>query len=126
MKALFIEPMLCVPTSELLSGPESSYELKLDGYRGLAIKAGGRCKLLSTQWQRPERRFPEITGALQHLPDDTVIDGEIVALDTQTTGVIQSSRELAWPRETALKPERRNLTLGGHLRFNDLSPIDRK
>ena len=33
MKADFIAPMRCVTTSEVLSGPEGCYELKLDGYR---------------------------------------------------------------------------------------------
>ena len=75
MKASSIEPMLCVPTSEPPSGPEWSYELKLDGYRGLAIKAAGRCKLLSRNGKDLSVRFPETTMSLQRLPDDTVIDG---------------------------------------------------
>jgi DNA ligase D-like protein (predicted ligase) len=83
MKASFIEPMLCVPTSELPSGPEWSYELKLDGYRGLAIKAAQKCKLLSRNGKDLSDRFPEITWGLEHLPDDTVIDGEIVALNAE-------------------------------------------
>lgn len=41
MKALFIEPMLCVATSDLPCGSGWSYEVKLDGYSGLAIKAAG-------------------------------------------------------------------------------------
>jgi hypothetical protein len=35
--------MFCVRTFELPAGPEWSYELKLDGYRGLAIKAAACC-----------------------------------------------------------------------------------
>jgi ATP-dependent DNA ligase len=83
MKAHFIEPMLCGATSELPLGPEWSYELKLDGYRGLAIKTGGLRKLLSRNGKDLSTRFPEIARALQPLPDDTMIDGEIVALDAE-------------------------------------------
>jgi bifunctional non-homologous end joining protein LigD len=83
MKAHLIEPMLCGATSELRLGPEWSYELKLDGYRGLAIKTGGLRKLLSRNGKDLSTRFPEITRALQPPPDDTMIDGEIVALDAE-------------------------------------------
>src|SRR5215831_8313693 len=95
MKALFIEPMLCGETSVLPTGPEWSYELKLDGYRGLAIKTGARCKLLSRNRKDLSTRFPEITRALQPLPDDTMIDGEIVALDAEgrpSFSLLQNSR----------------------------------
>ena len=95
MMADFIEPMLCSTTSELPSGPEWSYELKLDGYRGLAIKTGGRRKLLSRNGKDLSTRFPEITRVLQPLPDDTMIDGEIVALDAEgrpSFSLLQNSR----------------------------------
>ena len=95
MKANFIEPMLCSATSELPSGPDWSYELKLDGYRGLAIKTSGRRKLLSRNGKDLSARFPEITMALQPLPDDTMIDGEIVALDGEgrpSFSLLQNSR----------------------------------
>ncbi len=39
-KATFVEPMLCVPASSLPQGPDCEYELKLDGYRAIAFKAG--------------------------------------------------------------------------------------
>jgi len=95
MKAHFIEPMLCGAVSELPSGPEWSYELKLDGYRGLAIKAGGLCKLLSRNGKDLTARFRVITRALQPLPDDTMLDGEIVALDGEgrpSFSLLQNSR----------------------------------
>ena len=95
MKALFVEPMLCGATSKLPSGPEWLYEVKLDGYRGLAIKTGGRRKLLSRNGKDLSARFPEITTALQPLPDDTMVDGEIVALDHQgrpSFSLLQNSR----------------------------------
>jgi len=95
MKAYFIEPMLCSATSELPAGPEWSYELKLDGYRGLAIKTGERHKLLSRNGKDLSTRFPEIARALRPLPNDTMIDGEIVALDGEgrpSFSLLQNSR----------------------------------
>jgi ATP-dependent DNA ligase len=46
-KARFIEPMLLQRTSSLPEGPESSYQVKLDGYRALAIKTDRKVLLRS-------------------------------------------------------------------------------
>jgi ATP-dependent DNA ligase len=42
IKAGFIPPMLLLRTERLPEGPNWLYELKLDGYRALAIKSGGK------------------------------------------------------------------------------------
>ncbi len=39
--AAFIEPMLLVRSDTLPEGPNWAYELKLDGYRALAVRSGG-------------------------------------------------------------------------------------
>ncbi len=44
-RASFIEPMLLLRAERLPEGPNWSYELKLDGYRALAIKSGGKVQL---------------------------------------------------------------------------------
>jgi ATP-dependent DNA ligase len=46
-KAKFISPMLLLRTEKLPEGPEWFVELKLDGYRSLAIKTGGKVQLRS-------------------------------------------------------------------------------
>lgn len=71
--------MLLAPTTRLPEGP--TYELKLDGYRALAIKSGGRVELRSRKNKDFSPRYPAIVQALSSMPDDTVLDGEIVALD---------------------------------------------
>ena len=80
-KAGFIELMLLLRTDRLPESPNQSYELKLDGYRALAIKTGGRVKLRSRNDNDFNGRYPAIVNALSAMPDETVIDGEVVALD---------------------------------------------
>lgn len=79
--AHFIEPMLCLAVSELPNGPQWEYELKLDGYRAIGLRARGRTLLLSRNGKDFTQRFQAIARALEALPDETVIDGEVVALD---------------------------------------------
>jgi bifunctional non-homologous end joining protein LigD len=59
------------------------YELKLDGYRALAIKRGGKIQLRSRNDNDFNSRYPRIVEALADMPDETVIDGEVVALDEE-------------------------------------------
>src|SRR6202451_1184007 len=80
-KAGFIEPMLILRTEKLPEGVEWLVELKLDGYRALAIKSGGKVHLRSRNDNDFNARYPGVVKALATMPDDTVIDGEVVALD---------------------------------------------
>ena len=75
----FIEPMLALAVTKLPEGPAWSYELKFDGYRALALKAAGGVRLLSRNGKDFTKRFAAIAVALERLPDDTVIDCEIIA-----------------------------------------------
>src|SRR6202158_6114926 len=73
--------MLCLAVPKLPEGPEWQLELKLDGYRGIGIKSNGRAHLASRNGKNFSERFPTVTRALDRLPDETVIDGEIVAVN---------------------------------------------
>jgi bifunctional non-homologous end joining protein LigD len=73
--------MLLQPTERLPEGSSWSYELKLDGYRALAIKTCGSVRLRSRNDNDFNRHYPAVVQALEALPDETVIDGEVVALD---------------------------------------------
>ena len=81
--AEFIEPMLLLRTEQLPEGPEWLVELKLDGYRAIAFKAGGKVHLRSRNDNDFNSRYPGIVKALASMPDETVIDGEVVALDPE-------------------------------------------
>ncbi len=78
-KAGFIEPMLLRRTGELAKAAEWLYEL--DGYRALAINSACRVQLRSRNDNDFSVRYPAIVRGLASLPAETVIDGEVVALD---------------------------------------------
>ena len=75
--------MLLLRTEKLPEGPDWAYEIKLDGYRALAFKTGGKLQLRSRNDNDFAPRYPSIAKALASLPDDTAVDGEIVALDAE-------------------------------------------
>jgi len=60
-----------------------AYELKLDGYRAIATKTNGAVRLWSRNGHSFNARYPAIVRGLAKLPEDTVVDGEVVALDAE-------------------------------------------
>ena len=75
--------MLLLSAGKLPQGPDWLYEIKLDGYRALAIKAGGGVQLRSRNDNDFTARYAPIMAALRALPDETVVDSEVVALDEE-------------------------------------------
>ena len=95
----FVEPMLLLRTEKLPQGVDWLYELKLDGYRALAIKTGGKVHLRSRNDKDFTTRYPAIVKALAAMPDETVIDGEVVALDGDAEATLIHEREEALRRQ---------------------------
>jgi hypothetical protein len=56
-------------------------ELKHDGYRAIAFKSDGKLYLRSRNNKDFADRYPKLLKGLEELPDETVIDGEVVAFD---------------------------------------------
>src|SRR5256885_5485312 len=81
--ARFIEPMLLLRTDSLPSGEQWLYELKLDGYRAIGFKRNGDVSLRSRNDNDFSGRYPAVVKALGKLPDNTVVDGEVVAFDQE-------------------------------------------
>jgi DNA ligase D-like protein (predicted ligase) len=83
-KAKFIAPMLLLKTDRL---PDDAsrwlYQLKLDGYRAIAYKTGGKLHLRSRNNKDFASRYPAVVSGLAKLPDETIIDGEVVAFDEE-------------------------------------------
>jgi len=80
-RVTFVEPMQCLGVPTLPEGPEWTYEIKLDGFRLQAVKTAGGTTLYSRRGNVLNAKFQSIADALEGLPEDTVIDGEIVALN---------------------------------------------
>jgi DNA ligase D-like protein (predicted ligase) len=97
-EASFLEPMECLAVAKLPEGAEWVYEIKLDGYRAVAINVKGKLSLVSRKRKSFNKQYPYIIEALSDLPDNTVVDGEIVALDDvgrPNFSVLQHSRSQA-------------------------------
>jgi bifunctional non-homologous end joining protein LigD len=79
----FIESMECLPVTQIPEGRQWTFEIKLDGFRLEAVKNSGKTTLYSRRGNVLNKKFPYIAQALEDLPDATVLDGEIVALDPE-------------------------------------------
>ena len=74
--------MLLLRTEALPDDPQRwTYQLKLDGYRAIAFKRKATLFLRSRNNNDFTLRYPAVVQGLAGLPDDTVIDGELVAFD---------------------------------------------
>ena len=74
--------MQCKPVTALPAGEKWTFEIKFDGYRCIAVKRGREVTLFSRHEKVLNRRFPE-SWRLASLEGDFVLDGELVALDSQ-------------------------------------------
>jgi hypothetical protein len=81
VKPRFIEPMLLLRMERLPEGPEWVYENQAGRLPCPCLQNGGKLSLRSRNDNDFALRSPSIAKALASLPDDTAVDGEIVALD---------------------------------------------
>ena len=72
-----LAPMLATAAAALPEGSEWTYEVKWDGYRALAVKAGRRVELVSRNGKDLTRDNPTLVAAVADLKiSDVVLDGE--------------------------------------------------
>lgn len=67
----------------LLRTDKLSLEAEFDGCRAIAFKSGGGVQLRLRNDNDFTLRYPDIVEALAAMPDESVIDGEVVALDAE-------------------------------------------
>src|ERR1700693_2895649 len=73
----FVEPMMASAVRELPGGGNWIYEIKLDGYRALALKSGTEVQLVSRNRTSFSRNYPDLIDSLKKLPArSATIDGE--------------------------------------------------
>jgi DNA ligase D-like protein (predicted ligase) len=101
VKAGFIEPMLLLRTDNL---PDDAvrweYQLKFDGYRAIAFKTDKKVHLRSRNDNDFSARYARVLPGLAGLPNETVVDGELVALDEEgrpSFGALQNYGSLDIP-----------------------------
>jgi bifunctional non-homologous end joining protein LigD len=75
-----LRPMLAEPGDLPFSDPAWLFELKYDGYRLLAAREGARARLRYRSGDDATALFPEVVKAIEMLPGDAVLDGEVVVL----------------------------------------------
>jgi DNA ligase-1 len=80
-----VEPMLASPAADVAEAlewlGEAAFELKLDGARIQAHKAGGEVRVFSRGLRDVTAAVPEVVDALQSLSArELILDGEVIAL----------------------------------------------
>ena len=97
----FIQPMLLLKTDALPDdGERWAYQLKVDGYRAIAFKRDGVVQLRSRNDHDFNGRYAPVLRGLAALPNDTVIDGELVAFDADgrpSFGALQHAPSASTP-----------------------------
>jgi bifunctional non-homologous end joining protein LigD len=80
----FVPPMLATPVDGAFSSPDWLFEVKWDGYRVEAVVRGGRARIWTRNRKDAATYFPDLAGPAPWIrAADAIVDGEMVALDTQ-------------------------------------------
>ncbi|MBE8715069.1 DNA ligase D [Sphingobacterium hungaricum] len=74
-------PMLATLSERIPDDGEWIFEQKLDGYRAIASIAKKKVSLKSRNELSFAKQFPSILKALESIPHEVILDGEIVAFD---------------------------------------------
>lgn len=97
-----IKPMLAKLTDAPFDDPHWIYEIKWDGYRAIAEIQKGKIRLYSRNNQEFNAAYPDIVTALEEIPHDVILDGEIVAVDKEGKFQFQLLQEYRKHKEIRL------------------------
>lgn len=79
----FISPMLATLMKEPFDSADWLFEIKWDGFRGLAFVDNGKVILKSRTNNSLNKNFPEIIENLKQIHGQAIFDGELVILDSK-------------------------------------------
>ena len=94
--------MELVQQPKAVNHPEWFYEIKYDGFRGLAYIEGGGCQLVSRN-DFDYSRFNDLMKSIASELDgeDAILDGEIVVLNEEGSRFLQHSIFYGWMAKTS-------------------------
>lgn len=79
----FVSPMLATLIDHSFDSDDWLFEIKWDGYRGLAFIDNGNVQLKSRNKILLNQNFPTIIQQLKKIPGQAILDGELVVIDSQ-------------------------------------------
>jgi bifunctional non-homologous end joining protein LigD len=79
MKQARVKPMLATLADKPFNGADWIFEIKWDGYRGLAYVRDGKVDLYSRNFLDFHSRYPAIVADLAQVKEEVLLDGEIIA-----------------------------------------------
>jgi bifunctional non-homologous end joining protein LigD len=79
----YIKPMLATAVDKPFSDKDWLFELKLDGYRAIAVTGQNKLLLYSRSGLSFTQKYPAIAAALKKIKTPAVLDGEIVLLNEE-------------------------------------------
>jgi ATP-dependent DNA ligase len=85
--------------------PEAAVEDKYDGIRAQAHVSGDEVRIFSRTRDEITESFPELPGALAGLPQDAILDGEIVAWENGRTEPVERTLLSARAAPAAGRPD---------------------
>jgi len=97
-----IKPMLAALAEEPFSDDQWVFEIKWDGYRGIAEIYQGTVELYSRNGLSFSKLYPSIVTELKKLKKDVILDGEIVILDENGKPSFQKLQHYAESHSGAL------------------------
>jgi bifunctional non-homologous end joining protein LigD len=78
-----LRPMLATLTDQPFDDRSWLFETKWDGFRAIAVARPGHARLYSRRGHDVSEKYPSICTALAAIKHEAVLDGELVALDSQ-------------------------------------------
>lgn len=122
----YISPMLCKTDEKAFNDPNWIFEIKWDGYRAIADLREGEHKLYSRNGISLANKFPKLFNILKNQNHPMVLDGEIVAYNSDGKPDFQLLQNSNAHQNLALTYQVFDLLyLNGHSTQN-LSLIERK